>query len=295
MRLDGERESENVEDQRSQNRAPLVVGGGLGTIVLVVIIILLGGNPQQLLNQLAQNQNQNAQLGGLPPNAGPGAGPAVAQEDDLKKFVSQVLAETEDVWRDLFHEMGREYQDPKLVLFTGQVESTCGYASAASGPFYCPGDQKVYIDLSFYDDLKRRFHAPGEFAEAYVIAHEIGHHVQKQLGISRKVEEMRGRVSKEEFNQYSVRLELQADFLAGVWANHAQKMKNILDPGDVEQALTAASAIGDDRLQMQAKGYVVPDSFTHGTSKQRVRWFMKGFRSGRVSDGDTFSVPYTAL
>jgi uncharacterized protein len=293
MRLDGERESENVEDQRSQNRAPLVVGGGLGTLILVVIIILLGGNPQQLLNQLAQNQNQNAQLGGMPPNAG--AGPAVAQEDDLKKFVSQVLAETEDVWRDLFHEMGREYRDPKLVLFNGQVESACGYASAASGPFYCPGDQKVYIDLSFYDDLKRRFHAPGEFAEAYVIAHEIGHHVQRQLGISRKVEEMRGRVSKEEFNKYSVRLELQADFLAGVWANHAQKMKNILDPGDVEQALTAASAIGDDRLQMQAKGYVVPDSFTHGTSKQRVRWFMKGFKSGRVSDGDTFSIPYTAL
>jgi uncharacterized protein len=305
MRLEDERESENVEDQRSQSRAPLMVTGGLGTLIIVVVIALLGGNPQQFLNMLAQNQNQNApggapNAGGGGPNPGGGApnaggGPAQPQQDELKRFVSKVLAETEDVWRDLFREMGRDYQDPKLVLFTNQVESACGYGSAAMGPFYCPGDQKVYIDLTFYDELKRRFKAPGDFAQAYVIAHEIGHHVQKQLGISKKVDDARGRASKEEANQLSVRLELQADFLAGVWANHAQKMKNLLDPGDVEQALTAASAIGDDRLQMQGRGYVVPDSFTHGTSKQRVRWFMKGFQTGRVSDGDTFSVPYTAL
>src|SRR4051812_5547094 len=187
MRLEGERESENVEDQRGANRAPLMIGGGLGTIALVVIVALLGGNPQQFLNQIAQNQN--AQPGGAPQN--PGGGPANPQEDELKKFVSKVLAETEDVWRELFHEMGREYQDPKLVLFTNKVQSACGYASAATGPFYCPGDQKVYIDLGFYDELKRRFKAPGDFAQAYVIAHEIGHHVQKQLGISKKVDQMR--------------------------------------------------------------------------------------------------------
>jgi uncharacterized protein len=291
MRLEGERESENVEDQRGGSRGPILIGG-LGTLILVVVVTLLGGNPQQILNQLAQNQN--AVPAGGPQNGGPGqANPP--QEDELKKFVSQVLAETEDVWHDLFRQMDRQYQNPKLVLFSDEVQSSCGFASAATGPFYCPADQKVYIDLSFYDQLKRRFHAPGDFAQAYVIAHEIGHHVQKQLGISKKVDELRGRLSKEEFNKYSVRLELQADFLAGVWANHADKMKHILDPGDVEQALTAASAIGDDRLQMQARGYVVPDSFTHGTSQQRVRWFKKGFQSGRVSDGDTFKVPDSEL
>jgi predicted metalloprotease len=187
--------------------------------------------------------------------------------------------------------MGREYREPKLVLFSGGVRSACGFASEATGPFYCPEDEKVYLDLSFFRELQQRFHAPGDFAQAYVIAHEIGHHVQKQLGIMDKVDALRGRVSDRESHQLSVRLELQADFLAGVWAHHAQQMKHILDPGDLEEALTAANAIGDDRLQKQAQGYVVPDSFTHGTSAQRVKWFRKGFETGDIKQGDTFNAP----
>jgi predicted metalloprotease len=224
------------------------------------------------------------------PGQAPAAGPAPeGADDDLKKFVSVVLAETEDVWRDEFRKMNKTYRDPRLVLFSGQVDSACGFASAAVGPFYCPGDARVYLDLSFFDQLRLQFHAPGEFAQAYVIAHEVGHHVQNLLGISEQVSARRGRVSEREYNQLSVRLELQADFLAGMWAHHAQETRHILEPGDIEQGLRAATAIGDDRLQKQARGYVVPDSFTHGTSAQRVKWFRRGFESGRFTDGDTFN------
>jgi predicted metalloprotease len=210
-------------------------------------------------------------------------------EEEAADLVKVVLGTTEDVWNEQFNKMGRSYEEPKLQLFTDQVRSACGVAGAAVGPFYCPGDSKVYLDLSFFNELKRRFHAPGEFAEAYVVAHEIGHHVQNLLGTNRKVEAARRRMSDAESKALSVRMELQADFLAGVWAHHAQKKLNILEKGDVEAALRAASAIGDDRIQMQAQGYVRPDAFTHGTSEQRVRWFRKGLETGDVSQGDTFS------
>jgi predicted metalloprotease len=208
--------------------------------------------------------------------------------EDQRRVSGPLLADTEDVWHKLFKDMGRQYREPKLVLFSGQVRSACGRASSAVGPFYCPGDEKVYIDLAFYRELKERFQAPGDFAQAYVIAHEVGHHVQKLLGISDRVDAMRQRVGEVEANQLSVRMELQADFLAGVWAYHAQNMKHILEPGDIEAAIRAATAIGDDRLQKQAQGYVVPDSFTHGTSAQRVRWFRRGFETGDITQGDTF-------
>lgn len=252
-----------------------MVGGGIGLVIVALLVIVFGGDPSALLD--AANTGQ--------------ATPAVGQgiDDEGKEFVSVVLADTEDVWTPLFKKMGRTYEHPILVLFSGSVESACGYADAAVGPFYCPADNKVYIDLSFYADLKDRFGAPGDFAQAYVIAHEIGHHVQNQLGTSQRVQRMKGKVSEEEYNQLSVRLELQADFYAGVWAHHAQQMKSVLEPGDLEEAMQAAQAIGDDRLQKQAQGYVVPESFTHGTSEQRMRWFRKGWESGRVEEGDTFS------
>ena len=287
MRWQGGRESGNVEDRRGRG-GPVMVGGGLGAIVLVVVVILLGGNPQQILRLLQQNAPPGAQ--------GPGANaPVDPQQDELRRFVAVVLADTEDVWNNLFQQMNRQYEDPKLVLFSGRVESACGLASAAVGPFYCPPDQKVYLDLTFFDEMKRRFDAPGDFAQAYVIAHEIGHHVQNLMGITDRVHSKRRELSEDEFNQLSVRLELQADFLAGVWANHANKMRNILEEGDIEEALNAATAIGDDRLQMQGQGYVVPDSFTHGTSEQRVRWFTRGLRSGDIKQGDTFAVEYEDL
>lgn len=259
----------------------VMVGGGIGTLVILVLGLLLGADPAALMRQVQQAQGPQA----------PGGGedrPPTPAEEEAGKFVRVVLASTEDVWTPLFRQMGREYRKPKLVMFTSRVESACGLASSAMGPFYCPGDEKVYIDLSFFDELAQKFGAPGEFAQAYVIAHEIGHHVQKQLGATDKVHGARGRVSESEQNQLSVMLELQADFYAGVWANHADKMRNILEPGDVEAALTAASAIGDDRLQKQSQGYVVPDSFTHGSSAQRVRWFRKGLETGDVRQGDTF-------
>ncbi len=296
MRLEGERESDNVEDRRGMPGGPMVIGGGLGTLAIVVIALLLGVDPQALLNPQQGNPQQgnpqqgNPQQGNPMPGQAPAVGPAPeGADDDLKHFVSVVLAETEDVWRDEFRKMNKTYRDPRLVLFNGQVNSACGFASAAVGPFYCPGDARVYLDLSFFDQLRSQFHAPGEFAQAYVIAHEVGHHVQNLLGISERVSARRGRVSEREYNQLSVRLELQADFLAGMWAHHAQETRHILEPGDIEQALRAATAIGDDRLQKQARGYVVPDSFTHGTSAQRVKWFRRGFESGRFTDGDTFN------
>ena len=287
MRWEGGRESDNVEDQRGMGMGggggPMVITGGVGTLIIILIAIVFGIDPQQLFNPPQD---------GMPPGPGSaGKAPAApaGAEDELKRFVSVVLADTEDVWTELFREMGRTYRDPHLVLFEGQVRSACGFASAAVGPFYCPPDERVYLDLGFFRQLRRRFRAPGEFAEAYVIAHEVGHHVQNLLGISDKVNAARRRMSPREFNQLSVRLELQADFLAGVWAHHADRMKHILEPGDVDSALKAAAAVGDDRLQLQQRGYVVPDSFTHGSSAQRVKWFRKGLASGRISDGDTFN------
>ena len=280
MRWSGDRESSNVEDRRGLSPGTVIMGGGLGTIVIALLVFLLGGNPTEVL-QPSQDTRPGVQQ---PVQSSP-------QEEQLKKFVSVVLADTEDVWHEIFREQGLRYREPKLVIYRGRVESACGLGSAAAGPFYCPGDETVYIDLSFYDELKRQFGAPGDFAQAYVIAHEVGHHVQKLLGTMDKVDSYRGRVSEEESNQLSVRLELQADFYAGVWANRAQKMKNILEPGDVEEALRAASAVGDDNIQKQTQGYVVPDSFTHGTAEQRMRWFRKGFDTGDIRQGNTFNTP----
>lgn len=277
MKWRGREPSQNVEDRRGGGRG---MKFGLAGIIIVIIAYFLGGNPTQLLQLL-----QNTEVGqtGAPATSSP-------QEESAKEFVSVVLKDTEDVWSKIFREqLQAEYSEPKLVIFRDEVQTACGFASAASGPFYCPGDNYAYIDLSFYDELKNRFGAPGDFAMAYVVAHEIGHHVQNLLGISDKVHEARQRLSKEEYNQLSVKLELQADFLAGLWAHHAQKMKDILEKGDIEEALNAANAIGDDRLQMEARGYVVPESFTHGTSEQRMFWFKKGFDSGNLSDGDTFN------
>jgi predicted metalloprotease len=250
----------------------------LGGIVVLIIALLLGADPRQLLQQNP----------GTSPAAPATSRPTNTQDDEMKQFVSVVLASTEDIWTDIMRQNGRQYRKPKLVLYTGLVESACGTADAAVGPFYCPGDEKVYLDLSFFQELKQRFRAPGDFAEAYVIAHEVGHHMQNLLGTMDRVDRSQRRLSKSEANQISVRLELQADFLAGVWAHYAQA-KGILEPGDIEEALGAASAVGDDRLQKAAQGYVVPDSFTHGSSEQRMRWFRRGLESGDIRQGDTFS------
>lgn len=284
MRWQDREQSSNVEDRRRITPAKAAVGGGLGTIVLLVLMMLMGADPRSLLDVVAQQQQ------GAGPSEGAEAGaPPSPEQDEAARFVSVVLADTEKVWQEQFQRMGMTYQEPQLVLFSGRVRSACGFASAASGPFYCPADQKVYIDLDFFRELREQFEAPGDFAQAYVLAHEIGHHVQKLLGTTDMVDATRGRVSKEEYNRFSVMLELQADFLAGVWAHHAERKWRILEEGDVEEALNAASAIGDDRLQKQAQGYVVPDSFTHGTSAQRLRWFRKGLQSGDIKQGDTFS------
>lgn len=289
MRLENQRASENIEDRRGLRAGPVLVGGGLSALFLALLVGFLGGDPQKVLQQ------QQA------PGGRGGRGGEAQQElspEEVRKgeFVKRILGTTEDVWSELFpKEVGRSYKEPTLVMFSGQTKSACGFANAAVGPFYCPADQKVYIDLAFYDELKNKFKAPGDFAQAYVIAHEIGHHVQNQLGLTDKVHSRQGRVSKEEFNQLSVRLELQADYLAGVWAHHAQKTKGILEAGDLKEGLVAATAIGDDRLQMQAQGYVVPDSFTHGTSEQRLRWFAKGLKAGTIEGFDTFSVPFDEL
>lgn len=278
MLWQGRRGSSNVEDRRGVSGGQVAVGGGILGVIALVINFLLGGDGSQLPQQLP---NQNAPL----------SAEEQAADDQRAQFVKVVLAETEDVWNTLFQQSGKNYAEPTLVLFSGGTQSACGSASSATGPFYCPGDQKVYIDLSFYQDLQSRFQAPGDFAMAYVIAHEVGHHIQNLLGISDKVHQMRQQVSEGEYNKYSVMLELQADFLAGVWAHHTQKMKNILQEGDIEEALTAANAIGDDRLQKQAQGYVVPESFTHGTSQQRMYWFKKGYETGDMNQGDTFNSP----
>jgi uncharacterized protein len=283
MQWRGRRQSGNVDDQRGSGGGGRGIGGlpikgGLGLVVVIIVISLITGkNPLSLLQQMPLDN-----------------GPSVSQsapyqptpeEEELSQFVRVVLADTEDVWNQLLS----DYREPTLVLFSGSVQSGCGSADASTGPFYCSADERVYIDLVFYEDLKNRFGAPGDFAQAYVIAHEVGHHVQHLLGITDKVHAMRGQVSEEEYNKLSVRLELQADFMAGVWAHHANNMNQMIEEGDYEEAINAASAIGDDRLQKQARGYVVPDSFTHGTSEQRQRWFKKGFETGDLNQGDTFN------
>jgi predicted metalloprotease len=278
MRIEGREESANVEDRRGMRPRGVAVGG-FGMLILMVIVWALGGNPLQVLQQMPKQQ---AQVGG--PNAGVPPG-----QEELAHFVKVVLRDTEDVWDDMFRRNGKQYRKPTLVLFSGTVESACGFASAAAGPFYCPMDEKVYLDLEFYRELKQRFGAPGDFAQAYVIAHEIGHHVQKQLGIAQQVDAARRRAGRAEGNDLSVRLELQADFLAGVWANHAQQRFQFLDPGDIEEALRCAQAIGDDTLQRQAQGVVVPESFTHGSAAQRARWFKRGWTTGDMTQGDTFN------
>jgi predicted metalloprotease len=276
----GRRESSNVDDRRGMSTGGLVAGGGiLGAIVLVLNFLLGGGDVSQLPTELPGGQATE-----LSPEQ-------KAADDERAQFVKVVLAETEDVWNQLFSQRGEDYPEPTLVLFRQGVQSGCGTASSQTGPFYCPGDQRLYIDLSFYEDLQTRFNAPGDFAMAYVVAHEVGHHIQTINGTSQKMARLRQQVDEAEYNKYSVMMELQADFLAGVWAHHAQRTKNILEQGDIEEALRAANAIGDDRLQKQAQGYSVPESFTHGTSQQRMYWFKKGYTTGDLTQGDTFSDP----
>jgi predicted metalloprotease len=277
MRWQNRERSKNVEDRRGGGGMGRTGAGiGIGGILVVIIALLMGENPLQFLQQVqTQAPVENTQ---------PGAEP----NDELGQFVSVVLKETENTWNRVFQQqLQRPYQEPVLVLFDGSVQSACGMASSATGPFYCPGDYKLYIDLSFYRELRDRFKAPGDFAMAYVVAHEVGHHIQNLLGITDELDRRRGRISKAEYNQLSVRLELQADFLAGVWAHHAGRA-DILEAGDIEEAMRAANAIGDDRIQRETSGRVVPESFTHGTSEQRMRWFMKGYNSGDISQGDTF-------
>jgi hypothetical protein len=278
MRWKGRKESSNVEDRRGISpKGKGIIGGGIGTIAIALVVLLLGGDPTAIL----QNVQSTDQITGSNYTE-------TAEDKELAQFVSVVLAETENVWHNIFKEEGSTYREPKLVLFSGQVQSACGVAGASTGPFYCPGDEKLYIDLSFYDELQRRFKAPGDFAMAYVIAHEVGHHIQNLTGVMDKMNELRSRLSEAEYNKYSVRLELQADFYAGIWAHYTEQQA-LLESGDLEEALNAASAVGDDNIQKQAQGYVVPESFTHGTSEQRKKWFYKGFTSGDIKQGDTFS------
>lgn len=279
MKWLGRRGSGNIDDRRGMSGGGIAIGGG--TIILIILGLLFGEDPQSLLNQVTQNQPAQTE------------GKTGSPQDDAGRFADVVLGDTDELWTEVFRENGKQYERPTMVLFTDQVASACGSASSATGPFYCPSDGKIYIDLSFQEELRNRFGAGGDFPMAYVIAHEVGHHVQNLLGLSEKVQRQRSRLSEAEYNQLSVRLELQADFYAGVYANYIQKLQqdgeSVLEEGDIEEALTAASAIGDDRLQKQAQGRVVPDSFTHGTSEQRMKWFKKGYESGDINQGDTFN------
>lgn len=280
MKWQGRRMSGNVEDRRRLGGRGIAVGGGLGGLVILVLFMMLGGDPAEVMQSL--------------PQAGIDAPmdmdqPLSAEDEQQGQFVAVVLAETEDVWRQIFQQNGQVYREPKLVLFTNQVSSACGHAGASVGPFYCPYDEELYIDLGFFEQMQRQLGAPGDFALAYVIGHEVGHHVQNLLGISEQVMAQREHLDKTEFNRLSVRLELQADFLAGVWAHYAERTAGLLEPGDIEEGINAAAAVGDDRIQKQTGGSVVPDAFTHGTSEQRVRWFRKGYVSGDMTQGDTFS------
>jgi predicted metalloprotease len=287
MRWQGRTESENVEDRRGMSTGGKVMaGGGLLGVIVLVVNLLLGGNGDSIQLPTLPDQQQTSGRQLSPEEE--------AADNERASFVKVVLHETEVVWSKIFSSRGQQYQAPTLVLFRDAVESGCGNASSSTGPFYCPADQKLYIDLSFYQELQTRFQAPGDFAMAYVVAHEVGHHIQNLLGTSEKMQRLRGRVSETEYNSYSVRLELQADFYAGLWAHYAQKVKtddgkNLIEPDDIDEALTAANAIGDDRLQKESQGYIVPESFTHGTSAQRMFWFRKGFQSGDINQGDTFN------
>ena len=281
MRWRGGRRSSNIEDRRGARKGPKLLGGGIGTIVLILVAMYFGVDPTPLLQSM--QSGQSASTAGTRPTA------EELENDPLADMVSVVMADTEDVWREIFASQGRRYEEPTLVLFSDRTKSDCGLGQAAMGPFYCPADHTAYIDLSFYEQMRTRFRAPGDFAQAYVIAHEVGHHVQNLLGISGQVHRMKQGLGQAEANALSVRLELQADCLAGVWANHADRARNILEAGDVEEALNAASAIGDDTLQRQSRGTVVPESFTHGTSAQRQRWFRTGLRTGDPDSCDTFS------
>jgi predicted metalloprotease len=295
----GRRQSSNVEDRRGTGGGMRFPGGGLGgglgggriggglgiggIVVLLIVAWVLGINPLTLLS------GGDLGSGGYEQEQSPGGSMSTPQQDELKQFVSVVLADTEDAWNDLLPRVGAQYRNPTLVLFSGGAESACGFAQAAVGPFYCPGDEKVYLDLDFFNELSNRFGAPGDFAQAYVIAHEVGHHVQKVLGIEEQVDKARASMTETQANALSVRVELQADCLAGVWANHANQEKGLIESGDIDEALQAASAVGDDTLQKEATGRVMPDSFTHGSSEQRARWFKTGFGSGDINDCDTFS------
>lgn len=268
-----------MEDRRGISGKHVAFGGGIGGIIVVVILSLIfGKNPLALLENMDLEGASTEQTA-----------PGVREDDGAASFARVVLADTEDVWDSLFTRMDKRYLPPTMVLFTGSVQSACGLSGAATGPFYCPLDKKLYIDLSFFKELESRFQAPGDFAEAYVIAHEVGHHVQNLLGVSQKVRALEEKSDKAQANRLSVRLELQADFLAGVWAHYDDKWNHVLEEGDIQEALQAANAVGDDRLQKESQGYVVPDAFTHGTSQQRMHWFMKGYQTGDISQGDTFS------
>ena len=276
MKWQGRQGSGNIEDRRGMSKGRMALGGGIGTIVIILVVTLLGGDPSQILDSM-QGGSETEQIS------------TTAEEDQMAQFVSVVLKDTETIWEKIFKQSGSSYRQPTLVLFRNEVQSACGYAGAASGPFYCPEDEKIYIDLSFCDQLKTKFGAHGDFAIAYVIAHEIGHHVQNQLGILNKVTNQRSGLSQTKGNQLTVRLELQADFLSGMWAHYAKEMLNTLEAGDLEEAMNAAAAVGDDNLQMKYQGRVVPDAFTHGTSAQRKEWFRKGYESGDFDQGDTFN------
>ena len=282
MKWIGRRQSSNVDDRRGVSGGGIAAGGGvIGVVIYLLYTFVSGGDIDpakipQVINDGGQTQMSAEQQ---------------AADEERAQFVKVVLADTEDVWNQLFKSVGQNYQEPVLVLFRGSVSSACGFAQSATGPFYCPGDRKLYIDLSFYEALQGKLNAPGDFPMAYVVAHEVGHHIQNLNGTAAKVNQLRERMSETEFNKYSVMMELQADFLAGVWAHHAQKTKDILDADDIQEALTTASAIGDDRLQQQSDGSVVPDAFTHGTSAQRMYWFKKGYETGDLAQGDTFNAP----
>ena len=298
MKWEDGRRSDNVEDQRddesteyeeqrgSSSGSGIRIGGvsGFGAIVIILLGLYFGIDPSFLMQSGTSPKSQSVSKSKSKQQRN-----KTVRNDEIKEFISVVLADTEDVWRDIFEKSGKQYRDPKLVLFSGSVKSACGFADAATGPFYCPGDHKVYLDTSFFDELKTRFRAPGDFAQAYVIAHEVGHHVQTLLGITQKVHNLSRQRNKKEANKLSVKLELQADCFAGVWANRADKMRNILEAGDVEEALNAASSVGDDRIQKQSRGHVVPDAFTHGTSAQRVSWFKRGFEQGDTGACNTFN------
>lgn len=279
MKWRGRRVSSNVDDRRRFGGKQMAFGGGLGGILIVVLALIFGGSPDQVMQSLPQTGFET-----------PGESrPLTEEEQEEGEFVGVVLAETEDVWNRIFQQAGESYREPTLVLFSNRVNSACGLAGAASGPFYCPSDERVYIDLDFFEQMQAQLGAHGDFALAYVIAHEVGHHVQNMFGIAEEVMAQRDRLSEVEFNRLMVRMELQADFLAGVWAHHASRTANLLEQGDIEEGINAAAAVGDDRIMKQTQRYVVPDAFTHGTSEQRVRWFTKGYQTGDITQGDTFN------